>query len=135
MSDPTFQIPKDVIEPIIRSQVEAGIMAQIGDPVELIRSVIDTAISQKVGVDGKISRYSCDNKYNILETLTRKRLHEAVCEAIEKWVDNAKPQITKAVETALKRRNTAIAKALVNGFVDATKSEWRCSVSVEFPNR
>lgn len=48
-------INEDVVKPILEKQIQAAILANIGNPEELIQKVVSTALSQKVDSDGRVS--------------------------------------------------------------------------------
>ena len=132
-SNATVNIPKDILEPIVRAQVAAGIAAAIGDPAKIIEGVVEHALAQKVDSDGRISKYSSDNKYNIVEIMAKKAIHETVQEAVEDWISEQRPAILEQVKKSLSRKQTAFAKALVDGMVSAAKQNWNLKCEITMP--
>lgn len=126
----TVQIPDDVIQPIVRQQICAGIMAAMGKPEELVESVVKRAMERKVGRDGKVSQYSHDNKYDMVEILAMNAIEDAVKQAIKEWVANNQKLIQEAVSKALTKKTGPFAKALMDGLMESVKQAWsfRCSV-------
>ena len=128
--DATFKIPKEVIEPIVREQITAGVVAALGNPSELIATVIDRAMKQKVNDSGRVDKSDYYNRHNLVEVLATKAIHEATKAAIVAWVEKSKPAIQEQVEKALTRRKTAFAKALVDGLVSSTRQSWSFTCNV-----
>lgn len=126
----TVNIPNDVIEPIVRAQVTAGIIAALGHPEQLIAQVVDQALKQKVSSKGVVGdRY--DNKHDLIEVLARNAIHDMTRAALSAWVEQQRPKIEEHVRKALARKESAFAKALVDGLVSATKSTWNFSCSIQ----
>ena len=121
----SVNIPKDILEPIIRQHIAAGVIAAIGDPAELIRSVVDRAIKTKVDRAGKVSDNNYNNNNDLIETVSRNVVIEATRKAIERYVAEQQPAIEAAVEKELKRHTGQFAKALVTGLVQSTKQIWK----------
>lgn len=129
----TVNIPKDVIEPIVRQQVCAGVVAALGNPSELIRQVVERALAQKVNRDGKRDSSNCYNDHDLIETVSRIAIHKAVHEAITAWVEENRPVIKEQVQKALARKQSAFARALVDGLSDAVKQSWtfNCQINLK----
>lgn len=135
MSNATVNIPKDVIDPIVRQQVCAGIVAALGDPSVLISAVVDRAIKQKVDSEGKINEYGSYNTHDMVEVLAKKAINSVVQQAIRDWVDDHKPAIKEQVEKVLMKQKGAFAKSLVEGMVDAAKQQWSFKCDITIPQR
>ena len=50
--DPTFKIPRDVIQPIIEAKVSSALLEALGDQQWLVRNCISTVLEQKVNDQG-----------------------------------------------------------------------------------
>lgn len=120
----SVNIPKDLLEPIIRQHIAAGVVAAIGDPATLIRQLVEKAASEKVDMNGEVSRYSSDNKYSFIEAVATRTLHESIKAAIVEYVKEQRPAIQAAVKSHLAKRTSAVAKALVDGLIASTEQRW-----------
>lgn len=131
-STATVNIPKDVLEPILRQQVAAEVTAALGNPADLIAKVVEFALSQKVNADGKRSSYEHDNRHSFIEVAAKNAIHKAVHEILAQWIEEQRPAIAKHVEAALGRRKSAFAKALVEGLANSVKSSWtfNCEINL-----
>jgi len=129
----TVNIPSDVLEPIVRSQVAAGIVKALGEPELLISKVVALALKQKVCNDGSVSSRSYDNRCDLIELIATKGIHAVVRESLTKWVEEQRPAIEQQVKKALARKESKFAKALVDGLVEATKSTWGFKCDIHFP--
>lgn len=130
----TVNIPNDVIEPIVRQQVIAGIIAQIGDPEKLIAGVVDRALKQKVGRDGNVSSSSYQNEHDLIETVSKNAIHSVTRQCIEEWVEEMKPKIQEQVKKALARKQSAFAKAMVDGMQEAMSQDWSFKCNITMPS-
>lgn len=120
----SVNIPKDLLEPIIREHIAAGVVAAIGDPATLIRQLVEKAASAKVDMNGEVSRYCSDNKYSFIEAVATRTLHESIKAAIVEYVKEQRPAIQAAVKSHLAKRTSAVAKALVDGLIASTEQRW-----------
>jgi hypothetical protein len=126
----SVNIPKDLLEPIIRQHIAAGVVAAIGDPAALIRAVVDRACKEKVNSEGKRGQYDSDNKYDFVEQIAGNAIREATRKAVMTYVEEQRPAIETAVVAHLKRSTTKFAKTLVDGLVESTKQRW--NINCEF---
>lgn len=119
-------ISPDVVEPILRKQIQAAVVANIGDPTEIINKVVEDALQAKVNENGKISRYHSDNTYDYLDLVVRNSIKKAANEAVEEWLAENTELLKKAVIRELNKpdRQNSIAKAFANAAEDAFKCSW-----------
>ncbi len=133
MENASVNIPKDLLEPIIRQHIQAGIVAAVGDPAKLIEQVIDRMLRQKVNSEGKIDSHSYSNTHDLIEVVSRNAINKAARAAVEAYVEEQRPAIEAAVRKAIERKTGALAKALVDGFADAAKQRWKLECKFELP--
>jgi len=82
----TVSIPNDILEPVIRAQVAAGITAQLGNPEVLIQKIVSNAMSQKVNSEGKVSRESYSNRHDLIELLAGRAIRAIVDDVLTSWI-------------------------------------------------
>jgi len=112
----TVNIPKDVIDPIVRQQLSAAIAAAMGDPVKIINAIVTRALDIKVDKSGKVSSYSYDNTQPFLEALSHKLIRDEAEKLIREYVQDHRELIKKQIVALLsKRRNGTFAEALLVG--------------------
>jgi len=130
----SLQINQDMVKPILEKQIQAAILANIGNPEQLIQKVVAVALSQKVNREGKISQYSSDNNYDYLEVLVGQSIREAANEAIKQWLTDNQEQLKVAITKELNK--PARLKSIVGAFADAAeksfKSDWYFKCDVKF---
>ena len=128
----TVNIPRDVLEPIVRAQVTAGVLRAFGDPAELIEQVVARSLTQKVDSDGKVNTYDSYNKYDVAEVLAKQAIHKMTKEMLAEFVEQQRPKIEAAVKSALAKKSGAFAKALVDGLQRSVSAEWsfKCDMAL-----
>lgn len=132
MPDLEMKISGDMVRGIIDAKIKAAIVSELGKEKELIGYAVDRLLEMKVAANGKQSTYSSENKYNLIEGLTRAAFAEAVGAAVRGWVAERQPEIREAVARELARKSKGMAKILVDGVGNALKDSWRLSVRCEF---
>lgn len=112
-----FEVDPQLVEPIIRDQIASAVIAQIGDPTELIRRCIDQALKQKVSSNGQISQYSSENKFDFVEVLASQTIRAAAKTAVEKIAQDCAPQIEAEIVRQIKAAPKKTAAAIMAGFM------------------
>jgi len=119
MSDVNIEVSKDVVEGIIRKKIEAGIVDAFTDKQELIRNMVNLALTRKVDSNGKVSASSYANKFDLFEILFSKALKEEAEVAIKAAIEKHKATIQKHVETEISRKKGTLAKLMVANLSDS----------------
>lgn len=127
-------INEDVVKPILDKHIQAAVLANIGNPEELIQKVVAVALSQKVNRDGNVSRYSGDNQYDYLEVLTGKAIRKAAEEALKEWLKENSQLVKEAVIKELNKpvRQNSIAKAFADAVEESLQCSWRFGCDIMF---
>ena len=129
-----FGINENMVKPIIEKQMQAAILANIGNAEELIGKVVSHALNQKVDRNGDLSRYNSENNYNYLEVLTTKAIQEASKEALKDWLKE-NSQLVKAMvikEMNDPKRQDSLVKAFADAVEESLKVSWRFDCRVDF---
>ena len=131
----TFQIPKDVIEPILQAQVTAAVLASLGDRGAIIEKAVAAILNQKVDHDGKVSHYSSDRSPSWAQWMMGECIKKACKEAIEKAMESHEKTIRDEIIRQLTSKNSAALKSLAasmtTGFQEAAKSKYRISIAID----
>jgi DUF438 domain-containing protein len=136
MSDqnPTFQIPKDVIEPIIKSHVSAAIISALSNHENLFREAVTRVLTQKVDSDGKPSHYVSDRSDEFITWLCKDAVRNATRDVMHEEVSKYKDQIKTQIVALLSKKNSPFIKqmceSLTTGMISALDNKWKLSVSL-----
>ena len=131
----SLQINNDIIKPIIEKQIQAAIVANLGNHEELIGKMVSLALHAKVNSNGNIdTRSSYDNKYDFLEIITSKTIQEAAQNALTEWLNENSKKIRDAViaELAKPTRQKSMAKAFADAVETSITSKWHMNCTVNF---
>jgi|GEM_PF-4736430 len=130
-------INEDMVKPILQKQIEAAVLARLGNTEELIRKTVSFALNEKVDKNGNVSTYRSDNSYDFLELLVGKAIREAAEESLRDWLkDNV--QIVKAMVTK-EMNNPERQGTLIKSFADtveeALRYSWNFRCDVRFDKK
>jgi len=134
-NEPTFQIPKDVIEPIIQAQVSSAVLAALGDKTGIVERAVAAVLNMKVDIDGKTSTYGGHNDVPWVQWLMRDCVRKATRLAVEEFFAQNKELVKTQIAAELRKKNSPMAKQLINAMVGAVTNEstlkYRLNVTVE----
>ena len=127
-------INPDLIKPIVEKQIKSAILAAMGGADNLVESVVNAIMTEKVDSHGAKSNYSSENKYNWFDVIVT----NTVREAIQAEIKNAILENANVFKDALVHQLTsksganAVAKALIDGLNKTFESSWRSKISISF---
>lgn len=133
MADPTFQIPRDVIEPIIVAHVQTAIVAALGGSAALVETAINEILTKKVDSDGKINSYDRNNTYTFIQLQLVKSVQAAVTDVLNEELKKHQDAIRTHITKELAKKNSPLIKQLVEGMTKAFTADslhYRIEVSV-----
>jgi hypothetical protein len=135
MSNPTLQIPKDIIEPIIQAEITKAIVEAMGPKQAVMQSAIATILSMSVDSDGKPTSY---NGRPWIDWVIGKEIRAAATEAITSHLATHADVIKKQLATELAKKNSPLVKQLIEGMVGAMTHpdalRWRLNVTFDEKN-
>lgn len=132
-----LNISEEIVRPIIEKQVQAAVLANIGNPEEVISKTVSLALKQKVDSSGNISKYESDNRYDFLELMTKQAIRDAAKEALAGWLEENKKLIKEMVIKEMNKPERQ--KSFVGAFADAVEKSlecrWAFRCDINFDNR
>ena len=130
----SLKINQDTITPIIEKQIQAAIVANLGNHEELIGKMVSLALHSKVNSKGMLSQYRSDNTYDFLEVITKKTIQEAAQNALADWLAKNSKKIRAALiaELAKPTRQKTMAKAFADAVERSITSKWHMNCTVNF---
>jgi len=114
--NPTFQIPRDVIEPIIQSHVALAVVNALGDGNKLMESAVKRVLEMKVNEKGEQSSYA-DLPW--LQWALHNAVKRAVKEVLETELLKHKDRIKTQLVSMLQKKNSRLINELVEGMAGA----------------
>lgn len=129
-----LNIDKDYLANAVQQSVMMGISESLNGKNEIVSQIVKMVLNQKVDKHGKISTYSRDNEYTLLEFYVMKMLREVTAEEMQKMVDEHREDITKAIraELAKKVNYNKFVDAFIDNVSSAISSSWCPKIEVKF---
>jgi hypothetical protein len=133
--NPTFQIPRDVIEPIIQAHVSAAVAQALGGRDQLVSKTVEMIVNAQVEADGKLARYDDSRNKRWLDWAMGDVVRSVIMKALQDEMAKHKVQLTEIVAKELARKNSPLIKqmaaAMVGGFANEETLKYRLTVNVE----
>lgn len=128
-----LDIDDNYLNEAVKNIVMTGI-AETLDKDKIVSGLVNTVLETKVDRDGKISHYSSDNKYTLLEIYVNGMIRDLAKEEMQKLVEEKRPQMREIIRKELNK------KAVLNKFVDAfitknldnLENNWRTTINIEY---
>ena len=132
MDQVDIKVSPDLIQGIVERKVQTAITEALSNEKCLVERVVTAALEMKVRQDGKVSRYSSDNKFTYLEALCNQLIRDAAKTAIKEWAEGRKQELKAEFLRQLQTKKTSkiLVRACVDGIVNAVGNKWMFSVNV-----
>ena len=133
----SLKVDQSMVTAVLEKQIQAAIVAQLGNQDELISKAVRVALSQKVNSDGNRDKYDSSNRFDFLEVLATKSIHEAAKEALREWLEHNRGKVKEAVLEELKTpgRQRSIAVAYADAIETSLTSRWNMNCTIEFKDK
>ena len=130
----SLKVDQALVSKILEKQIQAAIVAQLGNQSQIIEKAVSVALSEKVNSEGKKDQYSSYNTHDFLEVLASKSIREAATLALKEWLDLNRDKIKQAVFDELKKpsRQRTIANAYADAIESSLKTSWNMSCNISF---
>jgi hypothetical protein len=126
----TVNIPKDVIDPIVRAEISSAITRALGNHDHLVREAVRTVLDYRVDVNGRRSEYERNNTYSFIEVRCRTILETVVTEMLQEAILARSEDIRKEIHAQLSRKKSALVKSLADSFCEAATKNARYSIKL-----
>lgn len=127
-------IDKSVVESIISTQMEAALLAALGNDntkAMVLDGIVKAALNDKVDFRGVKSRYNSDNEYQWLTVKTRQLIQNITEKVFEEWIEDKQEMIAQQVREAMESQAHEISNGLVRSLLENAKTGYRTRVNVE----
>ena len=135
MSNPTLQIPKDIIEPIIQAEITKAIIEAMGPKQAVMQHAIASILNLSVDSEGKPTTYQGKPW---IDWIIGKEIRASATTAIVEHLSAHGETIKKQLAVELAKKNSPLVKQLIEGMVGAMTHpdalRWRLNVTFDEKN-
>lgn len=119
--NPTLQIPRDVIEPIIQAHVSKAVLEALDGHRSLVDGLVSRVVNQGVDHEGRPSDNEWDKKHHgtFVNWTLKRAVERAAKAAIEDAVLKQEALIRKSIAAQLKDSRSPLVKQLIAVLVGA----------------
>lgn len=117
MGEPTFQIPREIIEPIIQAHVATAVTAALSGREAIIEKAVAAVLGAKVDDRGQPDRYDSRGALTWVQWAMQDAVKLATKDALEKAVKGHEEKIREELAHQMTRRNSPLLKSLVAAMV------------------
>ncbi len=132
--NPTFQIPKDVIEPIIKAHVATAVAAALGGHGRLVEEAVTRCLMEKVDSQGRPTTGSYDSEEWVVRAM-KTAIQTAAKDALMAELPKHRDAIQAMIERSLKQRNSPLLRqlvdAMVNGVAQSDALKYRLNITFD----
>lgn len=130
-----IELSKELIEPIVRAQLQAAITSALGKRDDLVASVVHTTMNMRVDENGKPSSYSYAKP--LITWVCETAIKEAAQEALKEWMAENKAKLKQQLITEFSKPKAkqSLAEEMVLGMAKAFESRYTMGVTVNFQNK
>jgi len=129
-----LKIDEKYIGEIVKNVVQSSIVEALGAKDELVHTAIKTMLMTKVDKNGKVSNYSSDNQYNLIDFYVHSTMtdicKEMALEIIQENRDSLKEELRKQLSS--ERSVEAFTKSMIDSTMENLNKEWSPSITVQF---
>lgn len=128
-----LNIDDNYLNEAVKSIVMTGIAESL-DKEKIVNGLVKTVLETKVDEEGKISSYSRDNRYTLLEVYVNNIIREIVKEEMKKLVEEKRPKMQEIIRRELNKRATLdkFVDAFISNNLDNLDNNWKTKISVEY---
>lgn len=132
-----LNIDQDYLANAVQQTVLMGISESLNGKNQIVSQIVKMVLETKVDKTGKISSYSGDNRYTLLNYYVTKMIQEVAAEEMKKMVDEHREDITKAIrsELAKKVNYNKFVDAFINNVSSAVSNSWCPKIEVHFEQK
>lgn len=133
----SLKVDQALVSSVLQKQIQAAIVAQLGNEQAIIEKAVAVALSQKVNQEGRVDQYNSYNTYDFLEVLASKSIKEAATLALREWLETNKELVKNAVMSELKKpaRQRSIAVAYADAIEKSLTCNWNMSCNISFTEK
>lgn len=115
MAQPTFNIPNEIITPIIEAQITAAVAQAMSGRVNILETAVNQVLTVKVDDKGSPCNYSGSKPW--IDWVVGDAIRKAATEAIQQFVGQHAEQIKQALIKELQKKNSPLLRSLIDGMI------------------
>ena len=129
-----LNVDQDFLAKAVQESVMMGISESLNGKNEIVSQIVKMVLTTKVDETGKISSYSRDNEYTLLDYYVTKMIKEVTAEEMQKMVDEHREEITKTIRAELSKKvnYNKFVDAFINNVSSAVSNSWCPKIEVKF---
>jgi|GEM_PF-1927208 len=129
-----LNVDKDYLQEAVKQTVLMGISESLNGKNEIVSQIVKSVLDTKVDKTGKISSYSSDNKYTLLEVYVNNMLTEVVKEEIKSMIEAKRGECSEIIRKELNKK--ANINKFVDSFIDSTgkalDATWKTTININY---
>lgn len=128
-----LNVDNNYLNEAVKSIVMTGI-AETLDKDKIVNGLVKAVLETKVDKEGRISSYSSDNRYTLLEVYVNNIIREIVKEEMKKLVEEKRTKMQEIIRRELNKRATLdkFVDAFISNNLDNLDSNWKTKISIEY---
>ena len=128
-----LNVDNNYLNEAVKSIVMTGI-AETLDKDKIVNGLVKAVLETKVDKEGRISSYSSDNRYTLLEVYVNNIIREIFKEEMKKLVEEKRTKMQEIIRRELNKRATLdkFVDAFISNNLDNLDSNWKTKISVEY---
>jgi len=108
------------IEQIVKQAVNAAVIAQLGDPAQMVRAVVEKAMNEKVDSSGKVNSSSYYNDRPLIEAVAQINIQNVTREVVKEFFESHREHVKAAVVAELRKKK--VVQTLASNMVERLAS-------------
>lgn len=129
-----LNVDKDYLQEAVKQTVLMGISESLNGKNEIVSQIVNSVLQTKVDRTGKVSSYSYDNKYTLLEFYVNEMLTDVVKEEIKNMIEEKRTECAELIRKELNKK--ANINKFVDNFIDSTSKSlnqsWRTTININY---
>jgi hypothetical protein len=134
MSGMHIEVDNEIVEPIVKAEIQAAIVRQLQSDQNLIPKLVEAALVDKVDESGKKNKsYSSSNKYLFIDILCKQAIQDAARAAMKEYIEENQDRLKREIKKQLKAQDSEIARLFVEQLIGGVQAKWSFNVKIPMP--
>ena len=129
-----LNVDKDYLQEAVKQTVLMGISESLNGKNEIVSQIVNSVLQTKVDKTGRVSSYSSDNKYTLLEFYVNEMLTDVVKEEIKNMIEEKRTECADIIRKELKKKSNI--NKFVDSFIDSTSKSlnqsWKTTININY---